>query len=154
MRRSRNRSACVVNGQTPLQIGEGDTVVVIGAGAIGLMHGQLARAKGASRVFIVDVSPNRLKMAEAHGFDQVIDGSASDPVEEVHRLTDGLGATVAITATSAGVAAEQAVEMVGERGGSAFRRSAQDQPQGDHQRQPGSLLRDLHLRRERLQQGG
>lgn len=112
--------ACVVNGQTPLQIGEGDTVVVIGAGAIGLMHGQLARAKGASRVFIVDVSPNRLKMAEAHGFDQVIDGSASDPVEEVHRLTDGLGATVAITATSAGVAAEQAVEMVGKRGRVSF----------------------------------
>jgi len=112
--------ACVVNGQKPLDIGEGDTVVVIGAGAIGLMHGQLARAKGASRVFIIDVSPKRLEMAESHGFDRVIDGSATDPVEEVMRLTDGRGASVAITATTANVAAEQAVEMVGKRGRVSF----------------------------------
>ena len=107
---------CVVNGQTPLRIDNGDTVVVIGAGAIGLMHAQLARAKGATKVVVVDVVPLRLKMAERFAFDHIIDGSTTDPVQEVLRLTGGIGSDVTIVAASAGKAQEQAVAMVGKRG--------------------------------------
>lgn len=121
---------CVVNGQTPLSIGAGDTVVVIGAGAIGLMHAQLARAKGAERIIVVDVAENRLKLAERFGFDALINGATHDPIQEVIRITGGLGADVIITAASAPKAVEQAVYMAAKRGRvSLFAGLPKDKPQ-------------------------
>ena len=55
--------ACVLNGQELARVGEGDDVVVIGSGPIGCLHVRLARARGAARVFLVDLNPERLDMA-------------------------------------------------------------------------------------------
>lgn len=108
--------ACVLNGQNMARVGEGDDVVVIGAGPIGCLHVRLARARGAARVFLADVNADRLAMAAALvGPDAVVD-SAADPVETVLKLTEGRGADVVITATAAASAAEQAVRMAALRG--------------------------------------
>src|SRR5690606_6773390 len=48
--------ACVLNGQEIARVGEGDTVVVMGAGPIGCLHVRLARAKGAAKVYLVDLN--------------------------------------------------------------------------------------------------
>jgi L-iditol 2-dehydrogenase len=113
--------ACAINAQELIRVGDGDTVVVFGAGPIGCIHIRLARANGASRVFLIDVNADRLKMsADAVKPDEVINGSEVDVVERVKELTDGRGADVVITATAANVAQEQAIRMAARRGRISF----------------------------------
>ena len=113
--------ACAINAQELISVGDGDTVVVFGAGPIGCIHIRLARANGASRVFLIDVNAERLKMsADAVQPDEVINGSEVDVVERVLELTDGRGADVVITATAANVAQEQAIRMAARRGRISF----------------------------------
>jgi L-iditol 2-dehydrogenase len=110
--------ACVLNGQSLAGVGPGDDVVVMGAGPIGCLHVRLARARGAARVFLVDVNAQRLAMAaELVGPDAAID---SDPVEQVLKLTGGRGADVVITAAASGAAQEQAVRMAARQGRISF----------------------------------
>ncbi|PZG19463.1 zinc-dependent dehydrogenase [Nonomuraea aridisoli] len=110
--------ACVLNGQSLARVGAGDDVVVMGAGPIGCLHVRLARARGAARVFLVDVNAERLAMAaELVRPDAVID---SDPVEQVLKLTGGRGADVVITAAASGAAQEQAVRMAARQGRVSF----------------------------------
>ncbi|GIG87025.1 zinc-dependent dehydrogenase [Plantactinospora endophytica] len=109
--------ACVLNGQELALVGDGDDVVVIGSGPIGCLHVRLARARGAARVFLVELNRDRLEMAAAlvHP-DAAICGSEVDPVDEVLKLTDGRGADVVITAAASGAAQEQAVQMAARQG--------------------------------------
>jgi L-iditol 2-dehydrogenase len=113
--------ACAINAQELISVGEGDTVVVFGAGPIGCIHIRLARANGAERVFLIDVNAERLKMsADAVQPDEVINGSEVDVVERVKELTGGRGADVVITATAANIAQEQAIGMAARRGRISF----------------------------------
>jgi L-iditol 2-dehydrogenase len=109
--------ACVINGQQLARVSDGDDVVILGAGPIGCLHVRVARAAGARRVFLVDLNEDRL--AEAQRLvqpDAVIMPSSSDPVGRVLELTDGRGVDVAITATAAGAAQEQALQMLARQG--------------------------------------
>jgi L-iditol 2-dehydrogenase len=108
--------ACVLNGQEIAQVGDGDVVVVLGAGPIGCLHVRLARARGAQTVILADVNRKRLDLAARSDPDDLIDGSKEDAVDAVRKLTDGRGADVVITATGAGQAQEQALEMAARRG--------------------------------------
>jgi L-iditol 2-dehydrogenase len=113
--------ACAINAQELVRVGDGDTVVVFGAGPIGCIHIRLARASGAERIFLIDVNADRLAMsADAVKPDEVIDGSQVDVVERVMELTGGRGADVVITATAANVAQEQAIRMAARRGRISF----------------------------------
>jgi threonine dehydrogenase-like Zn-dependent dehydrogenase len=69
----------------------GDTVVIYGAGPVGLMAGLSATLKSASRVWIVDRHPDRLRLAEEIGAIPV-DDSKVDPVQFVMDQTNGMGA--------------------------------------------------------------
>jgi L-iditol 2-dehydrogenase len=107
----------VINGQELARVDKGDDVIVLGAGPIGCLHVRLARANGASRVFLLDVNRDRLAEAEAVvGPDAIIDGRDGDPVARVLEMTNGRGVDVAITATAAGAAQEQALQMIARRG--------------------------------------
>jgi glutathione-independent formaldehyde dehydrogenase len=75
----------------------GESVVVFGAGPVGLMAAYSAVIKGASKVFVVDKVGSRLKLAEDIGAIP-IDFSAGDPVEQVVDQTDGLGADKGVDA--------------------------------------------------------
>jgi len=69
----------------------GDSVVVYGAGPVGLMAAYSATLKSARQVMIVDRHPDRLRLAEEIGVIP-IDDSKGSPVEQVLDLTDGQGA--------------------------------------------------------------
>lgn len=69
----------------------GETVVVYGAGPVGLLAAYSSILKGASKVMVVDRHPDRLTLAESIGAIAIND-SESDPVEAVEELTDGEGA--------------------------------------------------------------
>ncbi|MBN6058476.1 zinc-dependent dehydrogenase [Nonomuraea sp. RK-328] len=110
--------ACVLNGQQLAHVGTGDDVVVMGAGPIGCLHVRLARARGAARVFLVDVNAQRLEMAaRLVDPDAVID---ADAVDSVLKLTGGRGADVVITAAASGAAQEQALRMAARQGRISF----------------------------------
>jgi glutathione-independent formaldehyde dehydrogenase len=69
----------------------GDSVVVYGAGPVGLMAAYSATIKGAGKVMVVDRHPDRLKLAESIGAISIND-STTDPVQAVLDETMGLGA--------------------------------------------------------------
>jgi L-iditol 2-dehydrogenase len=76
----------------------GETALVIGAGMIGLLTLQAARAAGCSRVFIADVDATRLQMAASLGAEETLHASEADLVREILRLTDGRGADIVLEA--------------------------------------------------------
>ncbi|MEU8341395.1 L-iditol 2-dehydrogenase [Actinomadura meyerae] len=105
--------ACVLNGQELARVGEGDDVVVFGSGPVGCLHVRVARARGAARVFLVEVNAERLHRAAALVKpDAAIDAGVADPVAEVLARTGGRGADVAITAAASGAAQEQAQRLM------------------------------------------
>lgn len=113
--------ACVLNGQELARVGTGDDVVVVGSGPIGCLHVRLARARGAARVFLVELNRERLEMAAALVRpDAAICAAEVDPVDEILKLTEGRGADVIITAAASGAAQEQAVQMAARQGRISF----------------------------------
>jgi L-iditol 2-dehydrogenase len=113
--------SCVINGQEQAGVGEGQTVVVVGAGPIGCLHVRLARARGAARVFLVELSRRRLELAAGLvAPDEAIAAGASGTVEAVRKLTGGRGADVIIVAAASGRAQEDALQMAARRGTVSF----------------------------------
>jgi L-iditol 2-dehydrogenase len=113
--------ACVINAQELARVGAGDDVVVIGAGPIGCLHVRLARARGAARVFLVELNRQRLDMSAAVvAPDAAICGAETDAIQAVLELTDGRGVDVAITAAASGQAQEDALRMIARRGRLSF----------------------------------
>lgn len=74
----------------------GDTVVITGAGPIGLMNLLAARAAGAANVIISDFVQSRLDVALQIGATQVVKGDADELKEAARAMTNGLGADVGI----------------------------------------------------------
>ena len=113
--------ACAINAQGLVRVGDGDVVVVVGSGPIGCLHVRLARARGAAKVFLVELTRERLDLAAAIVKpDAAICSSETDPVEAVLALTGGRGADVIITAAASGAAQEDALRMVGPGGRISF----------------------------------
>jgi L-iditol 2-dehydrogenase len=103
--------ATVVQGMKRLKIKPLDTLVVIGAGTMGLINAQVARVFGA-RVIVTEMMEKKLELAKQLGFPHVIDISKTDPVNAVKDLTGGKGADIAILAVGASSANQQALDMV------------------------------------------
>lgn len=113
--------ACALNAQRLIHVGDGDTVLVMGAGPIGCLHVRLARALGATKVMLADVNGGRLHLsADVVKPDRAIDMSSEDLAAIVLEETDGIGPSVIITAAPAGVAQEQAIAMAAPGGRVSF----------------------------------
>lgn len=93
------------------------SVAVIGCG-LGLLHAQVAKARGCAPVIIIgtDADENRFEIAKEMGVDYVINASKVDPVEEVMRITNGIGVDNVIEAVGNPKTYEQAFKML-RRGG-------------------------------------
>lgn len=89
----------------------GDTVAIIGAGPIGLLHLLLAEKMGVEKVIVSDLVEERLQVAQRLGA-EVVNASQNDPVEKVKELTKGYGADVVIEAIGLPATWEQALKMV------------------------------------------
>jgi L-iditol 2-dehydrogenase len=107
--------ACVVRAQRFARLSAGQTVLVIGSGISGLLHIQLARARGAGRIIATDISDFRLKAASGFGADAVIRGSQDVPLK-VRESNEGRPADLVIVCTGAVPAVQQAVSSI-DRGG-------------------------------------
>ena len=101
--------ACVVHGMEPLGIKKNDTVFIIGAGPIGLLHLILAKSKGA-KVMITGLEEERLKIAKKLGADLVFDPSQT--IKSVRDFTEGIGVDFIFECTGQPDIWEAAVEYV------------------------------------------
>ena len=108
--------ACCINAHELAWVGLGQTVVVIGAGPIGCLNVQLARARGATRTILVDISDRRLKLSRWVNADLCLNSSEEDATARIMDETEGVGADIVIVACSSGKAQEQALDMVAKRG--------------------------------------
>ena len=107
--------ATVIHGAKKLRLKPFETVVVIGAGTMGLINAQTAKAYGC-RVIVSEMIPKKIETAKAMGF-EVIDCNESDPVEKVKELTEGIGADAVIVAVGATSANSQGLEMLKQNDG-------------------------------------
>ncbi|WP_324760765.1 NAD(P)-dependent alcohol dehydrogenase [Haloarcula montana] len=97
-------------------VGTGDTVLVTGAGPIGLMVMEAARAAGATDIVVTDVVAEKLAVAEERGADLTIDVTETDIETAVDEYTDGVGADVVVEASGADSSIQSTVDTV-RRGG-------------------------------------
>lgn len=91
--------SCVVYGMDQVHMRHDDTVLIIGAGAIGLMHVAVLHALGAGRVIVAGKREHRLKLASTLGANEVIDADRESTIDRVMELTDGIGADLVIECT-------------------------------------------------------
>ncbi len=103
--------ACVLHSMDLAKVDFGDTVVVLGAGIMGLLHLQLCRLRGA-RVIVAEVDSGRRARALALGASEVVHPGEEDLVARVRELTGGFGAQAVIVTPAISRLVEQAVEMV------------------------------------------
>lgn len=104
--------ACCINGQKNARVGVGDSVVILGAGPIGLMHAALARVAGARQVIVSEPNPVRREAALARGVNHACDPTRENLLEFVRQRTDGLGADVVILAIGVPALANEALSLV------------------------------------------
>lgn len=97
-------------------VGTGDAVLITGAGPIGLLAMETARAAGATDVLISDVVGEKLDFAEERGADLAIDVTETDLAEAVGEYTDGVGVDVVIEASGAPPSIQSTTDAV-RRGG-------------------------------------
>ncbi len=89
-----------------------DTVVIIGAGTIGLFILQGCRLRGASKVIVADINEFRLDLAKQLGADILVNPAESDLRETVLAETEGKGADVALEAVGYAKTFADAVSLV------------------------------------------
>jgi L-iditol 2-dehydrogenase len=95
-----------------VRVAPGESVAVIGAGPIGLLCLQVARAAGAAQAYVVDVVPSRLDHARRLGATQVIHAGEQDALDAVRQLTEGWGVDVVLECVGLEATINQALYMV------------------------------------------
>lgn len=110
--------ACCVHGCIEtIPILAGDTAVVMGPGAIGLLAMQVAKAQGAKVVLCgTDVDLERMEVARTLGADLLINVQRENALEIVRGMTDGLGADVVIECSGAAPAARLGFDLIRKMG--------------------------------------
>ena len=106
--------SCCVNGMQYIPLEGMGHVVIFGGGIIGVLNGLVAKARGAKRVTIMDVSQDRLDMLKEIGmpFDDFVNSRENNPEEWVKETTNGHGVDAVIVAASVKILAEIGIKLL------------------------------------------
>ncbi len=107
--------SCAVNCCENCDIQNGDTVVVIGAGPMGILNAGVAREMGAGKIIMAELNPARLEQCEPFA-DLLVNPTTEDLEQLVKDETQGIGADVVIVAAPAAAPQEQALSIVRKQG--------------------------------------
>ena len=108
--------SCAVNSCENARVQKSDTVLVMGAGPMGILNALVAREFGASKVLMSEINPARLAQCGGFHFDRLINPAEEDLETVVREETGGLGVDVAIVAAPAAFPQQQALGLVRKRG--------------------------------------
>jgi len=103
--------ACVTRGQDMLRLYPGEIELVAGAGPIGLMHMQVARAFGA-QVIVSDPIPERLQKAQALGAEWIVNPEAENLEQFVKDISHGWGVDAAVITVGSSRLVEQTIPLL------------------------------------------
>jgi len=103
--------ACVLHGVEEVRVKLGDTVAIIGAGPIGLLHLLAVKKLGAEKAIMIDLVDERLSFACRMGADETINSGRENAVEKIRELTNESGADVVIEAIGLPATWEQALKL-------------------------------------------
>jgi (R,R)-butanediol dehydrogenase/meso-butanediol dehydrogenase/diacetyl reductase len=98
------------------RLGGGERVAIVGAGPIGLLVLQVARARGAAWIAVVEPREDRRARARALGADAVLDPGAGDPASAIAEMTDGARADVTFECVGSPAAFAAAFRAAGKGG--------------------------------------
>jgi L-iditol 2-dehydrogenase len=90
--------ACCINAQNKVNVKRGDSVLIIGAGPLGLLHCFVSAHRGADKILVSEVNGSRRKAAVESGADHAFDPKNGDLFEMVMGATNGKGVSVIIFA--------------------------------------------------------
>src|SRR5919197_133742 len=93
-----------------------DNLVVVGAGGLGLMAVQLAKAISGANVIAMDLDDNKLEVAKKNGADSTINSKKEDPVKAIMELTDKMGTDAIIDFVNASKTVEADMQLLRRRG--------------------------------------
>jgi L-iditol 2-dehydrogenase len=108
--------SCAVNAVENCGIKGGETVVVVGAGPLGILNLYVARKYGAAKVILAQRAGKRFEQAAAFACDRLVNTTTEDLVAVVKAETGGLGADAVIVAAPEASAQEQSLDLVRKRG--------------------------------------
>lgn len=115
-RRFAEPTSCAVNCVENCGITDGETVVIVGAGPLGILNLSVARQYGAKKLILAQREGKRLVQAEQFRYERLVNTSRENLVEVVRSETGGAGAEVAIVAAPDARAQEQSLELVHKKG--------------------------------------
>jgi len=104
-------TACCIRALNRCNISGDETVLVIGAGPIGLTHLRLLSMRGAN-VIVSDLKATRLEFAERFGVSMIYDAAKTDVPLKIKEQTGGVGADLAVVASGSSGAIMQALNAV------------------------------------------
>ncbi len=104
--------ACAIHAVERGEIQLGDTVVLAGAGTLGLLMLQIIKLKNPAQIIVTDAKPERLERARVLGATDTVNVKEKDVVAEVKKLTGGYGTDVFIEATGHAGAVTQGLDML------------------------------------------
>ena len=97
---------CCVQALDACRVKEGDSVLIVGDGPMGLMNAAVARSYGARPIILAGLTAHRLDVARSHYADVVVDLRTEDLRQRVAALTEDRGAAVVIVAVSSAKAVQ------------------------------------------------
>jgi alcohol dehydrogenase, propanol-preferring len=92
-----------------------NNIVVVGAGGLGLMAIQLAKAVFGARIIVLDLGDDKLKIAKENGADETINSKSEDAIKRVMELTDNKGADAVIDFVNASKTVEADMQLLRRR---------------------------------------
>jgi 2-desacetyl-2-hydroxyethyl bacteriochlorophyllide A dehydrogenase len=98
------------------RIRSGDTVAIYGVGGLGAQAIQLAKIFNAGRVVAVDISDEKLKLAQKLGADEIVNSAVEDPARRIETMTGGRLADLVLDFVGAAKVVEQEIRCVGKGG--------------------------------------
>lgn len=111
-------AAVALHGLRQVGMEPGDTVAVLGAGPVGILVAQWARAFGAKEIYLVDTIREKLELAEQLGFPpgNCIDAHKTDPVQAVRERTSNKGVSLVVEAAGVPATLKGSLELAAKRG--------------------------------------
>ena len=104
-------AAVAIHALSQTGVGFGNTVMIFGAGTIGVMLAKIARSWGAGKIILADIDDRKLAFAKGLGFENAINNQNTDIVDAVQEITQGRGADVVVEGTGVSPALESCMKV-------------------------------------------